>query len=184
MGGLTIGVVASLLVFLLILAFFARRNPVLFKLGLRNIPRRRAQTVLIIVGLMLSTAIITAALALGDTVSSLIRNGALDALGATDVVVESPTFAGFGDDFLTAEQVDAVLASVDNDSRVDGAMPQIREDLPLLNSWQRSDLGRRAHIGPGDVARWGIRRHQDRRRQEFRGRCSGRARHFAQREYG
>ena len=79
MGGLTIGVVASLLVFLLILAFFARRNPVLFKLGLRNIPRRRAQTVLIIVGLMLSTAIITAALALGDTVSSLIRNGALDA---------------------------------------------------------------------------------------------------------
>ena len=133
MGGLTIGVVASLLVFLLILAFFARRNPVLFKLGLRNIPRRRAQTVLIIVGLMLSTAIITAALALGDTVSSLIRNGALDALGATDVVVESPTFAGFGDDFLTAEQVDAVLASVDNDSRVDGAMPQIREDLPILN---------------------------------------------------
>lgn len=133
MGGLTIGVVASLLIFLLVLAFFARRNPVLFKLGLRNIPRRRAQTVLIIVGLMLSTAIITAALALGDTVSSLIRNGALDALGATDVVVESPTFAGFGDDFLTAEQVGAVLASVDNDSRVDGAMPQIREDLPILN---------------------------------------------------
>ncbi len=133
MGGLTIGVVATLLVFLLILAFFARRNPVLFKLGLRNIPRRRAQTVLIIVGLMLSTAIITAALALGDTVSSLIRNGALDALGATDIVVESPTFAGFGDDFLTAEQVDAVLASVDADSRVDGAMPQIREDLPIIN---------------------------------------------------
>ena len=96
MGGLTVGVVAALLVFLLILAFFARRNPVLFKLGLRNIPRRRAQTVLIIIGLMLSTAIITSALALGDTVSSLIRNGALDALGATDIVVESPTFAGFG----------------------------------------------------------------------------------------
>ena len=133
MGGLTIGVVATLLVFLLILAFFARRNPVLFKLGLRNIPRRRAQTVLIIVGLMLSTAIITAALALGDTVSSLIRNGALDALGATDIVVESPTFAGFGDDFLSAEQIDAVLASVDGDSRVDGAMPQIREALPILN---------------------------------------------------
>ena len=133
MGGLTVGVVAALLVFLLVLAFFARRNPVLFKLGLRNIPRRRAQTVLIIIGLMLSTAIITSALALGDTVSSLIRNGALDALGATDIVVESPTFAGFGDEFLTVEQADAVLASVDGDSRVDGAMPQIRVDLPILN---------------------------------------------------
>ena len=134
MGGLTVGVVAVLLVFLAILAFFARRNPVLFKLGLRNIPRRRAQTVLIIVGLMLSTAIITSALALGDTVSSLIRNGALDSLGATDIVVESPTFAGFGDEFLTVEQSGAVLASVDGDSRVDGAMPQIRIDLPILNS--------------------------------------------------
>ena len=134
MGGLTVGVVAALLVFLLVLAFFARRNPVLFKLGLRNIPRRRAQTVLIIIGLMLSTAIITSALALGDTVSSLIRNGALDALGATDIVVESPTFAGFGDEFLTAEQAGVVLASVDGDTRVDGAMPQIRTDLPILNS--------------------------------------------------
>ena len=134
MGGLTVGVVAVLLVFLAILAFFARRNPVLLKLGLRNIPRRRAQTVLIIVGLMLSTAIITSALALGDTVSSLIRNGALDSLGATDIVVESPTFAGFGDEFLTVEQSGAVLASVDGDSRVDGAMPQIRIDLPILNS--------------------------------------------------
>ncbi len=134
MGGLTVGVVAALLVFLAILGFFARRNPVLFKLGLRNIPRRRAQTVLIIVGLMLSTAIITSALALGDTVSSLIRNGALDSLGATDIVVESPTFAGFGDEFLTVEQAGAVLASVDGDSRVDGAMPQIRIDLPILNS--------------------------------------------------
>ena len=134
MGGLTVGVVAVLLVFLAILAFFARRNPVLFKLGLRNIPRRRAQTVLIIVGLMLSTAIIMSALALGDTVSSLIRNGALDSLGATDIVVESPTFAGFGDEFLTVEQSGAVLASVDGDSRVDGAMPQIRIDLPILNS--------------------------------------------------
>ena len=28
MGGLTVGVVAALLVFLLVLAFFARRNPV------------------------------------------------------------------------------------------------------------------------------------------------------------
>ena len=133
MGGLTVGVVAALLVFLLVLAFFARRNPVLFKLGLRNIPRRRAQTVLIIIGLMLSTAIITSALALGDTVSSLIRNGALDALGATDIVVESPTFAGFGDEFLTVEQADGLLVSVDSDSRVDGAMPQIRVDLPILN---------------------------------------------------
>ena len=165
MGGLTVGVVAALLVFLLVLAFFARRNPVLFKLGLRNIPRRRAQTVLIIIGLMLSTAIITSALALGDTVSSLIRNGALDALGATDIVVESPTFAGFGDEFLTVEQAGAVLASVDGDTRVDGAMPQIRIDLPILKFRQQIDLGRCAPAGAGSGANARFRCDQDVRRQ-------------------
>ena len=34
------------------------RNRVLFFIGVRNIPRRRAQTTLIIIGLMLSTLII------------------------------------------------------------------------------------------------------------------------------
>ena len=40
----------------------------MFKLGVRNIPRRRAQTTLIVLGLMLSTVIISAAFTTGDTV--------------------------------------------------------------------------------------------------------------------
>ena len=59
MGGLTVGVVGRPSGLSAGPGVFSRRNPVLFKLGLRNIPRRRAQTVLIIIGLMLSTAIIT-----------------------------------------------------------------------------------------------------------------------------
>ena len=46
---------------IVVLAFMAWRNPVMFKLGLRNIPRRKSQTVLIIVGIMMSTLIMTAA---------------------------------------------------------------------------------------------------------------------------
>ena len=38
------------------------RNRVMFQIGVRNIPRRRAQTILIIIGLMLSTLIISTAL--------------------------------------------------------------------------------------------------------------------------
>src|SRR5690606_36192283 len=47
---------------LLTVAWVAWRRPVLFKLGVRNIPRRRAQSTLIVVGLMLSTLIMSAAL--------------------------------------------------------------------------------------------------------------------------
>src|SRR3712207_7896305 len=59
--------VAILAVALLFVALIALRRPVVFKLGARNIPRRKAQTVLIVVGLMLSTLIISAALGLGDS---------------------------------------------------------------------------------------------------------------------
>ena len=53
-------------------AFIAVRNPVMFKMGLRNIPRRPAQTSLIVVGLMLSTLIMSAAFGTGDTLTSSI----------------------------------------------------------------------------------------------------------------
>jgi putative ABC transport system permease protein len=56
-------------VVLLGLLMFAAVNRVLLKMALRNIPRRRAQTVLILFGLMLATLIITASLSVGDTLN-------------------------------------------------------------------------------------------------------------------
>ena len=50
-----------------ILIVLALRNPILAKMGIRNIPRRPAQSLLIIIGLMLSTVIIGASLGIGDT---------------------------------------------------------------------------------------------------------------------
>ena len=41
---------------LLWMLWLAIRHPILFKLGLRNIPRRPAQSLLIVIGLMLSTS--------------------------------------------------------------------------------------------------------------------------------
>jgi putative ABC transport system permease protein len=65
-AGWMTGAVAVLLVALLLFAAF---NRVLLKMALRNIPRRRAQTVLILFGLMLATLIITASLSVGDTLN-------------------------------------------------------------------------------------------------------------------
>ena len=52
---------------LLILAALSWRNPVLAKIGLRNIRRRPGQSALIVLGLTLSTVIIIAAFGVGDT---------------------------------------------------------------------------------------------------------------------
>ena len=61
MVNIMVVMLALLFACLAIIAFIAWRRPVIFKLGIRNIPRRKAQTVLIVVGLMLSTLIIAAA---------------------------------------------------------------------------------------------------------------------------
>ncbi|MBT7468469.1 MAG: hypothetical protein HN798_09265, partial [Chloroflexi bacterium] len=70
--GVEMNVLAGILsggtiVVLLAVFLLALRNKVLLKLALRNIPRRKAQSILIVIGLMLSTTIIMSALAIGDS---------------------------------------------------------------------------------------------------------------------
>jgi putative ABC transport system permease protein len=134
MNTLAVSLSGGTVVILLIVLFLGLRNRILLKLALRNIPRRRAQTVLIIVGLMLSTTIIMAALAIGDTVASSIRTTVLDAVGETDIRLTSPISARFGDDYLDEEIVERVRSQVLGDSRVDGVLPLIRESLPVFNA--------------------------------------------------
>ena len=69
------------------MAWVAWRRPVIFKLGIRNIPRRKAQTTLIVVGLMLSTLIISAALGTGDTLDHSMTADIYDNLGRVDELV-------------------------------------------------------------------------------------------------
>ena len=72
------------LVCLALVGLVALRRPVLFKLGIRNIPRRPAQSILIVLGLMLSTLIIAAAFTIGDTLNHSIRIVVLETIGEID----------------------------------------------------------------------------------------------------
>lgn len=69
-----------------VVAIIAWRNPVMLKLGLRNIPRRKSQTALIIVGIMMSTLIMAAAFGTGDSITYSIRKNAIDSLGTIDEI--------------------------------------------------------------------------------------------------
>src|SRR3970040_2379422 len=73
----------ALVVALGLVGVLALRNRILFKLAVRNVGRRRGRSALIVVGLMLGTAIIAAALVTGDTMNNTIRSTAVDALGET-----------------------------------------------------------------------------------------------------
>src|SRR5262245_15406075 len=85
--GLTVVLVTLLAVTLGAVAVLGLRNRIFVRMGLRGVARRRGRTALIVAGLMLGTAIVSAALATGDTMGRTIRTSALSALGQTDEVV-------------------------------------------------------------------------------------------------
>src|SRR5690606_20785114 len=71
----TILVVLAAVMFICVLcvALIAIFNPIVFKLALRNPPRRKAQSILIILGLMLATLNISSALTTGDTLDHSLK---------------------------------------------------------------------------------------------------------------
>jgi putative ABC transport system permease protein len=128
------------------LGLLALRHRVLLKLGVRNVARRRARSALIVVGLMLGTTIIAAALATGDTMNHTILSTATRALGETDEVVSAKgavenipgelgqaTGTGYFPQ-ATVERVNAVLA---RSNLADGVAGAIREDVAVQAPIQR-----------------------------------------------
>ena len=85
-----IGLLIAVGLILLYLVLLATRNPVLVKIGLRNIPRRPSQSVLIVIGLTLSTVIILSSLATGDTLTYSVRRSAVQAYGRIDEIIAPP----------------------------------------------------------------------------------------------
>ncbi|MDQ2683175.1 MAG: FtsX-like permease family protein, partial [Chloroflexota bacterium] len=130
--------VAVLALSLLSVAWIAWRQPVIFKLGVRNIPRRRAQTTLIVIGLMLSTLIISAALGTGDTLNYSATSQVYSTLGHVDeLVVYSPDGKGDASTSLSntipAESLGQVETALAGDGNVDGIMPVLWKFVPIVN---------------------------------------------------
>src|SRR5437867_8562994 len=94
MNTIMIVLLALLVISLASVAYVALRNRIFFMMGLRNIPRRTAQTILIVIGLMLSTLIISAAFATGDTIDYSISSQAFTLLGHIDATLQPRTASG------------------------------------------------------------------------------------------
>jgi putative ABC transport system permease protein len=116
------------------LGVLALRNRILLKLAVRSASRRPGRSALIVVGLMLGTTIIAAALTTGDTVNHTVRATAVEALGATDetlaprgAVDDIPGALGAATgmgwlDEATVDRVESVLAGSNLVDGVTGAV--------------------------------------------------------------
>jgi len=129
-------------------AFVALRNPVMFKIGLRNIPRRRSQTILIVLGLMLSTLIISAAFTTGDTVHRTITSEIYSILGSLDETVRPRTSADVNfdqedpdtvnrEDTFTAEDGALIVRALETRPLIDAVVPVYADVAVAVNSDKR-----------------------------------------------
>jgi putative ABC transport system permease protein len=132
----------------LILAFLALRDRTSFRMAVRNIPRRKAQSALIVAGLMLATVLFSAAFTTGDTLTNSLRVQALENIGRVDVVVragqpESGSAVAFGpgagvaqapearERYFDAKLADEVRDRLADEEIVAGVAPLAKESVPV-----------------------------------------------------
>jgi putative ABC transport system permease protein len=142
-----------LVAFLLTIAtviVLALRNRIILKLALRNIPRRRGQTVLIIVGVMLSTVIMAAAFGTGDTLSFSIRNEAVKGLGLVDELI-IPLRADEGGSisrlYFPVARFDELQVSMAANEDIDGLTPQLAETVAVRDTRTKLSAGQTRLVG-------------------------------------
>ncbi len=86
------------------------------KLAVREISRHKRQTVLIIIGLMISTAVITGSLVAGDSMEQLVYISTFENLGEVDQVIQAS-------DFFDYKYYNSILNNKSIQSLVDGSAP-------------------------------------------------------------
>ncbi len=131
--GVIFAVIAAGLVFIVV------RDNILVRMALRNVLRRPARSVLIIVGLMLATAIISSAFTTGDSVTFSIKRSATNELRSVDEIIriddDSEVWAGkalpneFSEDVF--HQVGPQLESASD--VIDGVLPALVESTSVIN---------------------------------------------------
>src|SRR5918996_551887 len=132
----------------LILASLVLRDRTSFRMAGRNIPRRKAQSALIVAGLMLATVLFSAAFTTGDTLTKSLRVQALENIGRVAVVgragqPESGSAVAFGpgagvaqapearESYFDAKLADEVRDRLADEENVAGIAPLAKESVPV-----------------------------------------------------
>jgi putative ABC transport system permease protein len=126
MGGILIAILSIILI-------GGLRRFILVKMGTKNIPRRKGQSTLIVVGLMLSSVIIATSLGIGDTVRYSVRSVVFESLGNADEVITGPGKVLFGDEYFEYSKFKDVQNIISQNSNIDAVLPYIEISLPAEN---------------------------------------------------
>ena len=125
--------IAILIAISIVLLIGGFRRFILVKMGTRNIPRRKGQSSLIVMGLMLSSIIVAVSLGIGDTVRYSVRSVVFDSAGNVDEIISGPGQQLFGTEYIAYSKFEEVEKLALSNSNIDGIMPYIEINLPAEN---------------------------------------------------
>ena len=132
MNGLLFLLLVAVGVIALAVAGLAIANRVVFKMAARNFSRRKAQSAIVVLGLMIGTAIISSSLVVGDTLNYIFVNNTYHSLGELDEQISGTSQFGTTQYFGMS-----VYRSVsDNLSKVEGIQsvaPAIFESVSVYD---------------------------------------------------
>jgi putative ABC transport system permease protein len=125
-----------LIIFILILLWIiisSIRNRILFKMAVRNFSRKKGSSVIIIIGLMVSTAIISSSFTVGDTFNTLLASDIIDDLQGIDEVY---VFQVPGSQETLDFPIDIYYdleTKISDDRSIDAMEPELRKKVNILN---------------------------------------------------
>ena len=108
------------------------RHRLAFRIGIRNVYRARGRTVLLVLGLLVATTIVSGSLVVGDTINQLEVHYTVLAVGYNDEVVGNQSPSGAWTPFPYAVSTD-VAAATAGDSSIAGMAPEIVSTVSVFD---------------------------------------------------
>lgn len=137
--------IADILLIVLLVLLDARQNRMIFTMAMRYALRRPTTTALVIGGLMVGTAIISASFAVSDTLDSLIVDQVTEGLGEVDFVVGSRFATNYN--YINDTEFGPVVGGLRNITWVEHVSTACLESTVIIN--QRTGLSSLSNLALG-----------------------------------
>ena len=128
MGPLTNLLLIIVMIILGLIGIQGYRMQLIAKMGLRNAARRRTNAMIVILGLMIGTAIISGSLVVGDTLENMFTKSVYDSYDETDETVYAINLNGTYD-FIPLSEYQALAGHVAGDPYLAGKVEAISPEI-------------------------------------------------------
>ncbi|PIJ60580.1 FtsX-like permease family protein [Mesotoga sp. H07.pep.5.3] len=120
------------------------RNPIIFKIGYRNIYRRKSDTFLVIMGSLIGTALIMGSMAMNDSFQNFLYGQIERTHGEIDELIYIPSDnQNIGKELIPNSKIEILVDSLLKNEQVDGVLPILSRTVSIgLPGEARSQTGK------------------------------------------